>query len=102
VTAHPEVLVQRRDQLVADAAGVHAHRRPHKSLREACTSSPSWSAGATCRRTRPVGWRETSPASAENLQANVEAWVERLKQKRYRAQLMRRGDLPKGNGQERP
>jgi len=33
VSAHPEVLVQRRDQLVADAEGVHAHRRPHKRLR---------------------------------------------------------------------
>jgi group II intron reverse transcriptase/maturase len=28
--------------------------------------------------------------------------VERLKQKRYRAKLRRRRDLPKGNGQERP
>ena len=32
----------------------------------------------------------TWPAYAENLQANVEALVERLKQKRYRAKLIRR------------
>src|SRR5919109_1350516 len=41
-------------------------------------------------------------AYAENLQANVEALVERLKQKRYRAKLIRRRYIPKGNGQERP
>jgi retron-type reverse transcriptase len=41
-------------------------------------------------------------ASAENLHANVEALVERLKQKRYRATLIRRRYIPKGNGQERP
>jgi hypothetical protein len=39
---------------------------------------------------------------ADNLQTNVEALVERLKQKRYRAKLIRRHDMPKGNGQERP
>jgi RNA-directed DNA polymerase len=39
---------------------------------------------------------------AEHRQAKVEALVERLKQKRSRAQLMRRRDMPKGNGQERP
>jgi hypothetical protein len=39
---------------------------------------------------------------AEHLQANVEALVERLKQKRYRAKLIRRHYIPKGNGQERP
>ena len=44
----------------------------------------------------------TWQAYAENLQANVEALVERLKQKRYRAKLIRRRDIPKGNGQERP
>jgi group II intron reverse transcriptase/maturase len=39
---------------------------------------------------------------ADNLQTNVEALVERLKQKRYRAKLIRRHYIPKGNGQERP
>jgi RNA-directed DNA polymerase len=39
---------------------------------------------------------------AEHLQANVEALVERLKQKRYRAKLIRRRYIPKGHGQERP
>jgi hypothetical protein len=33
VTAHPEVLVQLRDKLAADAEGFNAHRRPHKSIR---------------------------------------------------------------------
>jgi retron-type reverse transcriptase len=41
-------------------------------------------------------------AYAEHLQANVEALVERLKKKRYRAKLIRRHYIPKGNGQERP
>ena len=41
-------------------------------------------------------------AYAEHLQANVEALVERLKQKRYRAKLIRRRYIPKGDGQERP
>ena len=44
----------------------------------------------------------TWQAYAENLQANVEAVVERLKKKRYRAKLIRRRDMPKGNGHERP
>jgi RNA-directed DNA polymerase len=44
----------------------------------------------------------TWQAYAENLQANVEALVERLKKKRYRAKLIRRRYIPKGNGQERP
>jgi RNA-directed DNA polymerase len=41
-------------------------------------------------------------AYAEHLQANVEALVERLKQKRYRAKLICRRYIPKGDGQERP
>ena len=40
--------------------------------------------------------------SADNLQTNVEALVERLKRKRYRAKLIRRHDSPTGNGPERP
>ena len=44
----------------------------------------------------------TWPGYAENLQAKVEALVERLKKKRYRAKLIRRRYIPKGNGQERP
>ena len=44
----------------------------------------------------------TWPAYAEQLQANGEAVVERLPQKRYRAQRSRRRDIPKGNGPERP
>jgi group II intron reverse transcriptase/maturase len=41
-------------------------------------------------------------AYAENLEANVEALVERLKSKRYRAKLVRRQYIPKENGKERP
>jgi len=33
VTAHPEVLVQLRDEFVADAEGFKVHRRQHKSIR---------------------------------------------------------------------
>ncbi len=33
MTAHPEVLVQLRDKLAADAEGFNAHRRPHQSIR---------------------------------------------------------------------
>ena len=44
----------------------------------------------------------TGHAEAEPLQANGEAWVERRQKKRYRAKRIRRRDIPKGNGQERP
>ena len=33
MTAHPEVLVQLRNERVADAEGFNAHRRLHKSIR---------------------------------------------------------------------
>jgi RNA-directed DNA polymerase len=39
---------------------------------------------------------------ADNLCANVEALVEKLKSKRYRAKLVRRKYIPKENGKERP
>jgi retron-type reverse transcriptase len=39
---------------------------------------------------------------ADNLQTKVEALVERRKRKRSRATLLRRHDIPKGNGQARP
>ena len=41
-------------------------------------------------------------AYAEHRQAKVAALLERLKQTRYRAKLLRRRSLPKGDGQERP
>jgi hypothetical protein len=33
VAAHPEVLVQLRDELVADAEGFNVHRRQHEIIR---------------------------------------------------------------------
>jgi group II intron reverse transcriptase/maturase len=44
----------------------------------------------------------TAEAYAENLEANIEALEKRLKQKRYRAKLVRRCYIPKENGKERP
>jgi len=44
----------------------------------------------------------TAAVYAENLEANIGALAERLKSKRYRAKLVRRKYIPKGNGQERP
>jgi len=44
----------------------------------------------------------TAGAYAKNLEANIEALVRRLKQKRYRAKLVRRCYIPKENGKERP
>jgi RNA-directed DNA polymerase len=44
----------------------------------------------------------TAEAYAVNLQANIAAWAPRLKTQRYRATLVRRCDIPKANGQERP
>jgi len=44
----------------------------------------------------------TAEAYAANLQANIEALVQRLKAKRYRVKLVRRCYIPKENGKERP
>jgi RNA-directed DNA polymerase len=38
----------------------------------------------------------------QHLDANIHDLVERLKQKRYRAKLVRRHDIPKGDGTQRP
>lgn len=38
----------------------------------------------------------------QDLEGNIRDLVERLKQKRYRAQLGKRHDIPQGNGQLRP
>ena len=62
MTAHPEVLVQLRNKLVADAEGFNAHRRLHKSIRVGedvkVRRSPQ---AAACRkryarRTREAPW----------------------------------------------
>jgi RNA-directed DNA polymerase len=44
----------------------------------------------------------TAEAYAVELHAHIEALVERLKRKRYRAKLVRRCYIPKENGKERP
>src|SRR4030095_1064076 len=44
----------------------------------------------------------TADAYAANLQGNIAAVVQRLKTKRYRTKLVRRCDIPKANGTERP
>jgi len=44
----------------------------------------------------------TAEAYAEHLHAKIEALAQRLQAKRYRATLVRRCDIPKENGAERP
>jgi len=44
----------------------------------------------------------TAEASAANVQAKIEALGQRLKAKRYRAKLVRRGYMPNEHGKERP
>lgn len=46
--------------------------------------------------------RVTAAEYAKDLEANLEALVGRLKRKGYRAKLVRRAYIPKGNGKERP
>src|SRR5437867_13455709 len=60
------------------------------------------------------GWREIKTHAAygvdqisaqdyeQNLEGNIRNLVERHKQKRYRAKLVKRPYIPKGNGQLRP
>jgi RNA-directed DNA polymerase len=44
----------------------------------------------------------TAEAYEENLEANIQNLAKRLKDKRYRAKLVRRCYIPKDNGKERP
>lgn len=46
--------------------------------------------------------RETAKEFAENLDTNLDALLEELKSKRYRAKLVKRVYIPKGNGKTRP
>ena len=46
--------------------------------------------------------RVTFEMYERSLEANLEDLVGRLKQKRYRAKLVRRKHIPKGNGKTRP
>jgi group II intron reverse transcriptase/maturase len=48
------------------------------------------------------GDQGTAEAYAVKRHAKIEALVERLQRQRYRAQLVRRGDIPTANGKERP
>jgi RNA-directed DNA polymerase len=44
----------------------------------------------------------TADAYAVNLHGNIEALVQRVQTKRYRAKLVRRGSIPQAHGTERP
>jgi retron-type reverse transcriptase len=44
----------------------------------------------------------TAEVYGENLEANIQTLAKRLKDKRYRAKLVRRCYIPKDNGKERP
>ena len=44
----------------------------------------------------------TAEAYEENFEANIQNLAKRLKDKRYRAKLVRRCYIPKDNGEERP
>jgi retron-type reverse transcriptase len=44
----------------------------------------------------------TADAYAAHLQGNIEAWGQRLQTKRSRATLVRRCDIPKAHGTDRP
>jgi retron-type reverse transcriptase len=60
------------------------------------------------------GWRDIRKEAAtgvdqvsaqeyeQHLDAHIHDLVERLKQKRYRAKRVRRHDIPKGDGSQRP
>jgi RNA-directed DNA polymerase len=44
----------------------------------------------------------SAQADEPHRDANIHGLVERLKQQRYRATLVRRPDMPKGDGTQRP
>jgi RNA-directed DNA polymerase len=46
--------------------------------------------------------KETSKEFKENLESNLETLAEELKTKRYKARLVKRVNIPKGNGKTRP
>lgn len=46
--------------------------------------------------------RETAETFKENLDANLEELLAELKEKRYKAKLVKRVNIPKGNGKTRP
>ena len=55
-----------------------------------------------CKDAAPGVDKVTFEVYEQNLDANLANLVERLKQKRYRAKLVRRKYIPKGNGKLRP
>ena len=68
---HPEVLVQLRDELVADAEGFNAHRRQHES---------TWKGeGAKVRRSpQAVACRKRNAVELRKPQSAPDVWTARL------------------------
>ena len=54
------------------------------------------------RKSAPGFDRVTPNEYSVNLRKNIENLITTLKDKRYRAKLVRRKDIPKGNGKTRP
>ncbi len=84
--AHPEVLVQLRDELVADVEGFNDRRRQHKSIRKwlGCEGPPESTGRGMqeeiCRRTREapkapiVG--EVSVYGIQLMRHEKETWIQ--------------------------
>ena len=66
------------------------------------TANLKWSFQQLRKDAAPGVDRVTFQEYERDLEANLEGLVERLKQKRYRAKLVRRKNIPKGPGKIRP
>src|ERR687891_2420137 len=77
----------------------HRFRNLYRELNEELLRD-SW---RLLRKDAALGVDRVSAAEYEaNLEENIKQLVERLKRKRYRARLVRRHYIPKGNGGMRP
>ena len=95
---------QKPTSLRGRANKAHADKRPRFRDRSRCLDAElvldCWQA---LKKEAASGVDQvTADAYAANLQGNLEAVVQRLKTKRSRATLVRRCDMPKANGTERP